>query len=253
MLKLSLIAGIFAIASLISTNCYSQIVFEEDYSSDSVLYKQTLSGGVIFHNRGYGAGLRRGKNQSVFRNVFYEINLINTKSPKQIRSINPYFPNSKSFVYGKLNELFVLRGGVGTTKQINRKPYWGGVELRYIYAGGVSLGIAKPVYFYTSKFGTTPEIYETEKFDPDLSIFEIVGRAPFTMGMNEIKLHPGIYAKAGLDFEFGSYKSKINSLELGTVLELFFTNIQLMADKNPQRFFFTFYISYSFGKRYNVY
>ena len=51
-------------------------------------------------------------------------------------------------MYGKLNYLFVLRPGIGIQNVINSKPYWGGVEIRYFYYGGLSLGFTKPVYLY---------------------------------------------------------------------------------------------------------
>ena len=222
-----------------------------EYSSDSVLYKETLTGGAIFHNLGYGIQGRRGKNLNSFKNRFYELELVYIKSPRQIRSINPYYPSSKSFVYGKLNEFFTLRGGIGMDRQLNRKPYWGGVELRYHYSGGASLGLAKPVYYYVDNNGTG--FYETQRFDPDLYILDIVSRAPFTKGFNDLKFHPGVYVKGGISFEFGAYKSKINRLEVGAVIDAFLTDLQLMAFNEPQNFFLTFYLSYSFGKRYNVY
>jgi hypothetical protein len=232
---------------------FSQEIQVEDYSSDSVIYKHTLSGGIIFHNRGLGLKIRKGRNINISKEIFYEANLINLKSAKQIKSINPYYPNSKSFVYGKLNELFVLRAGMGYSRLLNPKPYWGGVELRFVYAGGVSLGLAKPVYFYIAQASSGYESYETKKFEPGVQIFDVVSRAPFTKGFNQLNVHPGLYFKAGFDFEFGAVKSKINRLEVGAVIDLFVTQIQLLADNNPQQFFFTMYLSYSFGKRYNIY
>ena len=68
------------------------------------------------------------------------------KHPKQIRVINPYYYNARSYVYGKLNHVYMLRIGYGFKKLLNRKPYWGGIELRVLYMGGLSLAFAKPVY-----------------------------------------------------------------------------------------------------------
>ncbi len=230
----------------------AQINFQEEYSADSVIYKHTLDGGIMFHSRGFGLQISKGKNLTSRKNFFYEASLVNVKSPKQIRSINPYYPNSKSFVYGKLNELFILRGGFGYSKVLNRKPYWGGVELRYHYSGGVTLGLAKPVYFYVNKSATS-NTYETQRFEDGLYIYEVVGRAPFTKGFGEMGLHPGIYLKGGVSFEFGPVKSRINALEMGTLIDIFINQVQLMADNNPKNIFFGFYLSYKFGKRYNIY
>ncbi|MCF8229098.1 MAG: hypothetical protein K9G58_09145 [Bacteroidales bacterium] len=245
---LILFAGIF----ICDLNTQAQQISSEEYSIDSVIYKHTLSGGILIHNRGFGLQVTKGKNLNASKNRFYEASLVNTKSPKQIRSINPYYPNSKSFVYGKLNEFFILRGGMGYTHVLNRKPYWGGVELRTHYSGGFSLGLAKPVYFYVNKSATT-NTYETQRFEPGLYIYEVVGRAPFTRGFGEMGFHPGIFLKGGVAFEFGPVKSRINSLEMGAIVDLFINEVQLMADNNPKNVFLAFYLSYRFGKRYNIY
>lgn len=228
----------------------------QDLLSDSVLYKKTLSGGAIIHTLGFGAIFQKGNNKTAFTNVFWEAGFVGMKSPKQIRSINPYFTNAKSYVYGKLNSVFMLRGGVGKNKLLNKKPYFGGVELRFNYSGGASVGIAKPVYLYVINFTSNPYEYTitTEKYEEDSHFYDnIYGRAPFTKGLDELKFYPGIYATAGLSFEFGPYKSKLNSVVCGGVLELFPKGIPIMAFNDPKNVFFTFFISYSFGKRYNTY
>jgi len=118
------------------------------------------------------------------------------------------------------------------------------------------LGLAKPVYLYIINFTSSQYEYEitTEEYDPENHYFDnIYGRAPFTEGLGEIKFYPGIYGKAGLDFEIGTYKTKINSFEAGGILEIFPKGIPIMAYNEPRNFFFTLYISYSFGKRYNTY
>lgn len=229
---------------------------DQDLLIDSVLYKKTMSGGINLHTRGYGLVFQKGVNQTVFRNAFWQLSFVEMRSPKQIRSINPYFTNAKSYIYGKLNSVYLLRGGVGHSRLLNRKPYFGGVELRYTYAGGISLGIAKPVYLYIIDFtnSTYEYVIKTERFDPDEHFYDnIYGRAPFTKGFNHIKFYPGIYLTAGLNFEFGAYKSRINSLVAGAMIEFYPKGIPIMAFNDAKNFFATLFISYSFGKRYNKY
>ncbi|MCF8235032.1 MAG: hypothetical protein K9G67_09690 [Bacteroidales bacterium] len=224
--------------------------------ADSILYKKTISGGAIFHTRGLGLKFQKGKNLTVNKNLYYEAQFVSMKSNREIKSLNPYFVNAKPYIYGKQNYVFMLRAGVGINKRLNQKPYWGGVELRYTLSGGVSMGLAKPVYLYIINFTSSQYEYEitTEKYEPENHYFDnIYGRAPFTEGIGEMKFYPGIYGKAGLDFEIGTYKTKINSFEAGGILEIFPKGIPIMAYNEPRNFFFTLYISYSFGKRYNTY
>ncbi len=250
-----IISVILAVVIGLATPVSSQEL-GENLASDSVLYKKTMAGGLNLHTLGYGIQFQKGKNITVFKNFYWELMLVEMKSSKQIKSINPYFTNAKSYVYGKLNNVYMLRGGVGHNRLLNRKPYFGGIELRYTYSGGITLGIAKPVYLYIIDFTSNPYEYEitTEKYDPDEHFYDnIYGRAPFTKGFDQIRVYPGIYVKAGLDFEFGSYKSKINSLVAGGIIEYYPKGIPIMAFIEPKNLFLTLFISYSFGKRYNKY
>lgn len=248
--SISLLFILFTSNSLL----FSQDIPKDEDIYDSVLYSKEISGGVIFHNLGWGAEFRKGKNITVFKKRLFEFDFVGMKSPKQIKTYNIYFINAKRYVYGKLNYVYILRGGIGLQKLLNRKPYWGGVELRYFYYGGVSLGFAKPVYLYILNF--TSSIYEyeitTEKYDPEKHFYDnIYGRAPFTKGLEQTKLYPGIYAKFGVNFEFGIFKSKISALEIGTVIDFFPKAIPIMAFNKSKNLFVTIYLSINFGKRYN--
>ena len=227
---------------------------EHDTILDIVLLRKQFSGGVILNSRGWGAQFKKGKNITYFKSFLWEINAVSMRSPKQIRTINPYFSNAKSYVYGKLNNVYVVRGGVGFDKLLNRKPYWGGVELRYVYYGGLSLAIAKPIYLYILNYTSSYYEYviETEKYDPEKHVSDdIYGRAPFVKGLNELKFYPGIYAKFGFNFEFGVYNSKIKSLEVGAMVDLYPFPVPIMAFEDGEHYFLTFYLCFSLGKRYN--
>jgi hypothetical protein len=223
-----------------------------DSISDRVLVKKEMTGGITLHILGLGGNFRKGKNKTFFNSRIFEVEIVSMKHPKQIRVINPYFYNARSYVYGKLNHVYMLRGSYGFKKLLNRKPYWGGVELRLLYMGGISLALTKPVYlkiFY--------EEYpngKDEKYDPDNQYHtpdNIIGRSAFFEGMGQIKLYPGVLAKVGLNFEFGALNSKIRALEVGAVLEVFPIAVPIMAYNPEQNFFPTFYLNFSLGKRYN--
>ncbi|MFO7614140.1 MAG: hypothetical protein R6W71_05815 [Bacteroidales bacterium] len=223
-----------------------------DTIAERVLLRKEYTLGATLHVLGMGANFRRGTNKTFFTTRIIEVELVSLKHPKQIRVINPYYYNARSYVYGKLNHVYILRAGFGYKKLLNRKPYWGGIELRALYMGGLSVAFAKPVYLYF--FDETYSYLKEEKYDPDNyyhSAEYIYGRAPYLQGLGEIKVYPGIYARAGLNFEFGQLNSKINALEVGGVFEVFPIAIPIMAYNPSQRFILTFYLNYSFGKRYN--
>ena len=217
-----------------------------------ILYNKTKTYGVVVHNLGLGINFRTGKRLSIFKTRMLEFEFVSMKSYKQIKMINTYYVNSKRFVYGKMNDAFFLRAGFVWKKLLNRKPYWGGVEVRLIYGGGISLGIAKPYYIYYIDYATNLII--PEQYDPNKhSNTDIFGRAPFSKGFNEISLHPGLLIKGGLNFEYGKQNTKIKSLEIGASIDILPTGLTIMHNNVDQIFFPTFYLSFSLGKRYNKY
>lgn len=236
---------------------FSQDKEIEGYDSitDRVLLKKELSGGITIHVLGMGLNFRKGINKTFFNSRIFEIEVVSMKHPKQVRTINDYYYNAKSYVYGKLNHVYILRAGYGAKKLLNRKPYWGGVELRALYMGGISLAFAKPVYLIIIDATDPNSLFlKEERYNPDNPLHTrnyIYGRAPFTDGFGELKVYPGVYAKAGLNFEFGTLNSKIRALEAGGVFEYFPVAIPIMAQNPAQHFFLTFYINVSLGKRYN--
>lgn len=253
------LSKILIIAALLSAFCVSAQdtgETEKDTLNDDVLLEKQWTLGVQLNTNGWGVKLRRGHNITFLRQFMWEIEFSTYKSAKEIRAINPYYSDSKSYFYGKLNYLYFLRGGIGNQRIINRKPYWGGVQVSYIYYGGLSLGITKPVYLYIIYFTNPPDTYQyeirEEKYNPDKHDPDnIFGRASFLKGFDQIGLYPGVYVRGGLEFEFGTRNRRINALETGAVLDFSPFAIPVMAYNPGQQFFVTLYFSVSFGKRYN--
>lgn len=225
-----------------------------DTTPENVLLEKQWSIGALIHTNGWGLKLRKGRNVAALRQFMWEIEFSTYKSSKEVRTINPYFSDSRSYFYGKLNYLWFLRGGVGMQHILNRKPYWGGVQLSWIYYGGFSLGINKPVYLYIIHFNNGFTDYEVreEKYNPDLhNLDNIYGRGSFLAGFTQLGLHPGVYVKTGLDFEFGVRNRQINALEVGAIFDYSPIPVSIMAYNPRQSYFLTLYLSVMFGKRYN--
>ena len=242
--------------AVIQANAQSSGKSETDTTADNILLEKQWSLGIQLNTNGWGLKFLKGKNITALKQFMWEIEFSTYKEAKEVKSINPYYSNSKSFIYGKLNYLYFLRGGLGFQHILNRKPYWGGVQLSYHYYGGFSLAIAKPVYLYITHNSTPsgdPTDVTEEKYDPNVhtSIENIYGRASFLTGIFNSTLYPGIYVKTGLDFEFGSRSKNIQMLETGATLDYSPIPIPIMAFNPKRSLFLTLYLSFSFGKRYN--
>ncbi len=234
---------------------------EQDTVSNGVLFNKDMSGSIILHTLGYGVGFRLGKNTNYFKRRMMEFDLLEMKAPNQEKTYNTNFLNPKYYYFGKLNNLYIIRAGIGEQKLMSRKPYWGGVEIRFDYSGGLSLGLAKPVYLYISYYKQDLIIFATksEKFDPSKTYpvttpdysYDIFGRAPVFTGFKEIKPYPGIYAKMGFNFDFGTTNDRVKALEIGLIFDGYPKGVPVMAYRDPSQLFLTAYLSFYFGKRYN--
>lgn len=243
------------ILPLLLTMCISDLIFAQSESNidKKILYRKEKSGFIMVHSGGFGLGYRQGKHKTYFRKIMWEIEALNIKHPKEIK-MSSYYENSRSFLYGKLNHFYVFRGGFGQQHILNGKPYWGGIEVRLFYYGGLDLGFTKPIYLYIVKFDEqTGESYlSLERFDPNIHyITDIYGRGSFFKGFNKIGFYPGIYAKIGLSFEYGADDRFVKTLECGVFMDAFYRSIPIMATQKNQFFFANVYLSLHLGKRKN--
>ena len=219
-----------------------------------ILLRKERSGFIMIHTSGFGVGYRNGKHITGYKKRMFEVELMGMKHPKEVRTVNLYFENSKSFLYGKLNSFFLLHSGIGKQRIINSKPYWGGTELRYFYYGGLSLGFLKPVYLYILNETGVPYEYTltVERYDPEKHFTEnIFGRASFFKGFDKLTLMPGLYFKTGLNFEYGAFDESLKAIEAGVAVDAYLKDVPIMAFDKNRNIFISLYLSFHFGSRGN--
>src|ERR1044072_6341956 len=104
----------------------------ENGSTLNVLYRKDVSGKIYAATRGYGILFRRGKHITAKTRSFYEIDLQTLKYPKESKT-QGQAEDRRRYIYGKLNSVFLLRGGVGLQNVIFEKADNKAVEVRYSY------------------------------------------------------------------------------------------------------------------------
>jgi hypothetical protein len=129
----------------------------------------------------------------------------------------------------------------------------GSISVRYFYNYGASIAILKPIYYEVQYFDTLPgiEIIKNEKFDennPHHLSYNIIGKSTFAKGMNELKLSPAAFVKAGFTFEFSKKDKSIRALEAGLLAEIFPLGMEILATRDKNYYFYGFYLAYRFGK-----
>ncbi|HRH37494.1 MAG TPA: hypothetical protein PK760_04070, partial [Flavobacteriales bacterium] len=205
------------------------------------------------HGDGWGVNFNYAKHRTAADRVLYGVELVGMKHPKEVKSFNPYYQDSRGYFYGKLNALLILRPTIGKKHQITDKIRRSGVELNYVWGIGPSLGFAKPVYLQITSDPRDAAV-TIERYDPARhNVQNIYGRASYFMGLGELSFYPGAFARFGLDFEYSGQTTGIKGLEVGMTIDAFGKQIPIMAPlegvQNKQ-FFFEFYLAMQFGKKY---
>lgn len=249
---------LFILFSLFSLSVFGQDLKDDQTRLDNgedlkVLYRNESSFGLFAHSGGgIGIAYRRGYHVHGTRKRMLELEAQNFKHPKEIKSVNSYYDNSKGFIYGKLNSFLLIRPGIGFQNILFEKQEKKNVEIRFSYFVGATLAFAKPVYLeiIVENPPDAPSISQ-EKYDPDKHFpSDIYGKAPFFRGVEETRLIPGGYGKIALSFEYGKRYNVIKAIETGATLDVYPTHLPMMAFAPKQQVFATLYLKMVWGKKW---
>jgi hypothetical protein len=206
---------------------------------------------LCLNSSGFGFGYQQGKTPTYREKHLWEIEFSYCIHHKAVLGRIPYA--GRSFCYGKLYDLFFLRGGYGYQRVITTKPYYGGVQIRYFFSFGASICFGLPTYLeivYDDPSGY--QYTKTERYDPENqnhNLAYIYGAARFFDRFHKIAVRPGFYGKTGLNFDFSKDQMKMQLLEVGVSMDMVFPFIQQMAFNRIKPAYFYGYVAYSFGKK----
>lgn len=226
----------------------------ENGTNFNVLYTHDVSGKIYANTRGYGFTYHRGKHITAQTRSFYELDLQTLRHPKEVK-LTGDAPDKKRFVYGKINSVLVLRGAIGLQNVLFGKADSKAVEVRYSYSLGPAFAIAKPYYVNVYKTGSSASKtqnnyikFDTENFYKDSGT--VIGRAPYAMGLDEIKVYPGLTGKFNLSFEYAPYTNLIRAIETGISLDYYPKALPLMARNPSENLILTIYLGFVFGNKW---
>jgi hypothetical protein len=216
--------------------------------------KLNSDGWSIFVDKGYLRGGDRfgAINRDKFFHVrLFEFELSEIKHPKEVKA-NSILPGISflpgAYILGKINSFYQFKIGYGRRQLIAGKPDPGTISIHWVYLGGFSAGLLKPYYLELLSLG---EVKYTEGIETDfVSPGNIKGKAPFGKGLDETKFIPGVYFKTGLHFDFSTKRNGLTALETGISGAYYTQKIVQMVRQDPKQFFFNFYASLQFGKRW---
>jgi hypothetical protein len=218
--------------------------------------------GVLIHKKQnvYGFGLttdgvglffEKGIRESKKKTTLYRLELFEKKHPKEVKApiSQSALGNINTAILFKLNSFYQFRVGYGLQYLIGSKGNKNGIEVSAVGVGGLSLGLAKP-YLYDvgnslgKRFRT-----DWEQFDTTANITDLYGASGFTTGWKQLKIKPGVFAKAGLRFDYGKYNEMVNAVDVGLFAEFYASKIPQIYLIKQKQFFFGAYLCVLMGRR----
>lgn len=231
-------------------SCASLIFAQGDLNvQQKVFFRNERSFGFMLNSDGMGISYREAKRVDFLNKRFFEIEAGTLKHPREYRMSNPLYQTPGTFVFGKLNSTFFIRGSYGHQRELFKKADLGGIAIRYFYEGGPVFALYKPIY-YKILYPISPYEFEIRKEKIDVNVhqpYDIYSRAAFTTGLSETKILPGLFAKGGFNFEYSKEDKVIHAVEVGAQINAFPKKIPIMATTDNKAIFFSIFVSYRFG------
>jgi len=232
-----------------------------------IIYDKETTVDFKLHTNGASIGLNFGTLETFYKTRYWHVEIGELKHPRetrQSRNLNTggFGGSFRSYIFGKQNNFFVVRGGFGEKRYLSEKARRKGVAVGYSYEAGPSIGILKPYYLvlrYVSEDFGRPN-YRSERFSQEnadrfLNNSSIFGADSFTRGLGEISVLPGIHGKFALHFDAGAFDELVKAVEAGVMFDLYFREVPIMVetpaieDSDNRSFFLNLFVTLQLGKR----
>lgn len=217
-----------------------------------------MSFGLRLNTNGWSVYTDYGKSKTqdlkkadMFYNLMYlQAEFTEKKDPKE-EKVTTQTASSKansSYIYGKINNFYALKLGVGYRKMLAGKPDPGCVSIHWANTLGFSLGMQKPYYVMVA--GSEYIKYSDVDKENFLDRAGIRGAGGFSKGLSEIVFIPGGHIKSALHFDFSTNRKNVLGVEAGINAEFYSQPIALMANNKTVTNFVDLFVSFQFGRRW---
>ncbi|MFN0013286.1 MAG: hypothetical protein ACKVU2_01950 [Saprospiraceae bacterium] len=244
----------------ITANAWTQMLTPPQESKGVIYNRETAFNIKLATNRGLVPGMEFGRLRTYYKTTYFHISVGELKDPKEQRqSAEQYQGQSfRPYIYGKQNNLYMVRAGWGVKRYYSEKAKQKGVAVGISYNVGPTLGLLKPYYLALcypnpSRPGDC-RIFE-EKYTPenaDLFLDQngrIRGASSFIKGINEISFRPGLNASIALHLDWGAFDELIKAFEVGAMLDVFPTKVPILVGDDNRQVFLNFFVNLQLGKR----
>lgn len=244
---------------------------ENNYSEEKgIIYDKEVAVDLkILQTNGWALGINFGELKSYYRTTYWGVELGEIKHIKEDRTSTEgglLFVTSSSggsYIYGKQNNLYVIRASYGEKRYFSEKGKKNGLAIGVNYSVGPSIGLLKPYYLdllylddgSPSGLKKESQKYSAENEDVFIDRRFISDATGFYKGLGELSIVPGIQAKVAAHFDWGAFGESVRAIEAGAVVDFYFQKVPLMVESaNIQNVknspvFINLYINLQLGKR----
>ena len=236
----------------------NQMIKEEE--EGALIYSKQSAFGFKLNTDGWGASFEHGKYKTIKKTNLWWLELGERKSHKEEKISTGqdigggFILVGNPYIYGKQNNFYYLKLGLGQQLLIGGKGNKNGVAVSAVYGGGLTMGYLKPYYLNVQddELGSIDIKYiGADSSTKALFLYEpaINGSSGFTKGFGEGKFVPGAFARAALRFDYGRFNEFLSAFEVGVNAEFYSKTMPILINNPEKRFFFNGYIAIEFGSR----
>lgn len=218
-------------------------------NDDEFMYKSETTYGINFNtNAGLIGGISIKHSRAITPTMYHYFGLevVNLKHPKEQRTTSRR--SGQSFIPGKQSYVALIRPSYGREFILFKKDAEQGVQINALIAAGPTVGLVIPYYVDYQYDNRTQR---TEKYDPAKhTLFEnVIGAPSVFTGIGESSVVIGGTVRAGIQFEFGSFKSNVTGLELGITADFMSKPIIIMPLAENKSNYISAYVVLFYGAR----
>lgn len=222
----------------------------------ALVYNKQSVFGFRLNTDGWSALYEKGYLKSVKVTNLFALEFGEKKHPKELKlqsAGNGWFSVGSPYVYGKRTTFYQVKPTYGQQRMIGGKANKNGIAVHLVYAGGVSLGLERPYYIRISdastQSGTRDLKYTTADSANFLNPGYILSGTGLKHGWNEMKIVPGVHAKAALRFDYGRFNDLVSAIEVGVNVEAYSKKVEIMLLNPSKQIFYNTYVAILLGKR----
>lgn len=251
--KVIILCITLSLTSITLLNACNDGILQQE--QEGLVYKKAKSFGLLMHGNGFGVNADFINMQNYFKRKFYRIEFVTIRHPKEYKE-TAFLNRSRPYAFGKINSFYNLQATKGKMNLLADKGRKNGVEISWLYAYGVSIGIAKPYYLLDCKGSDFCSERVAVKYSPETEDVFLnpgqggqVSKAPGSLGWTEVKIYPGIHAKLGVNIDFALFDDLIQAVEFGVKINAYAKRIPILISDNNNFIFPNVYIKASLGRR----